>query len=598
MKNQELAIQIPAEEQRRFCRFDISLEELFHGNINADYQMESYHIRTEDLLAALQNIKKRKLSPTDYGKDWFWPMYELFYDDGGIFDFTNIYPPDRDEWDGLPDEQSVFYYVYYELNDSCEDEYPIDLDELINEIQTWLTNKDKPAVERMLTERQKRMFLSCWEYRPLEHAESWVKVLFRRFTDELCEANDTQALVTKAYACYGDGNAIYEQDWFASRDCLEKLMEIDPKPQYANTLGYIYYYGRCNRNTPEYEKAFKCFSIGAAGGHPESLYKLADMFMHGYGVTKNEKTAANLIRESYEEELEKFCDGDFSSSFADAAFRMGTIFCKGIGCWRNKDEAYYYLLQARFAIRKRMQHGKYYGDLKVAANIEEAIKEVLPKTNCPVPKKQVSYETMSKLLQNGFWKRHHMQMIIKKIHDGLRILFRIVPFENEAYKPKLFVTVPPAAFSGLVTHLHVTVMNIRTFMTYNKLAPKDYSHLSSDNDSSKDTDTEIINFDCVEGNDFFFYGKKVATIDADYVLYLSLIEGKKYRFASVRFPGGQKDYHYLCDIDLKSGDQALVMTGQGEKCVTVTEVLEMTESEMRFPLEQYKSVLKKIEYFK
>ena len=40
------------------------------------------------------------------------------------------------------------------------------------------------------------------------------------------------------------------------------------------------------------------------------------------------------------------------------------------------------------------------------------------------------------------------------------------------------------------------------------------------------------------------------------------------------------------------------MTGQGEKCVTVTEVLEMTESEMRFPLEQYKSVLKKIEYFK
>ena len=554
MEKQMPKIQLSAEEQRRFCRFEISQKELLHGINSAECLMkESYRIRAEDLLAALQNIKKRNLSPAEYANDWFWPLYELFYDDGGISDFVDIDPLDRDDWNGLPDEQSVFYYVYYEINESCEGDYLVDLDGLINEIQT-----------------------------------------FRQFTDEFCAVNDTKALEIKAYACYGDGSAIYEQDWFASRDCLEKLMEISPGPQYANTLGYIYYYGRCNKGIPEYEKAFKCFSIGAAGGHPESRYKLADMFMHGYDVTKNERTAANLIRESYEKELEQFCEGDFSSNFADAAFRMGNVFRKGIGCWTDENKAYYFFLQARFAIKMRMQQGKHYGDHKVAANIEEAINEVLPKTNSPVPQRQACYGTMSSLLQNGFRKRHHMQMIIKRVNDGLRILFRIVPFENEQYKPKLFVTVPPAAFSGMVTYLQVAVMNIKTFLTFNKFAPKDYSHSSGDSDSCKENNTEIINFDCVKGYDFFFYGKKVATINADYVLYLSLMTGKTYRFAAVRFPGGQNIYHYRCDADLKIGDQAVVMTGQGEKRVTVTDIFEMSESEMKFPLEQYKVIKQKV----
>lgn len=595
MEKQMPKIQLSAEEQRRFCRFEISQKELLHGINSAECLMkESYRIRAEDLLAALQNIKKRNLSPAEYANDWFWPLYELFYDDGGISDFVDIDPLDRDDWNGLPDEQSVFYYVYYEINESCEGDYLVDLDGLINEIQTWLANKDKPITDRIFTILQKKDFLSYWEGKPLEQAESWVRRLFRQFTDEFCAVNDTKALEIKAYACYGDGSAIYEQDWFASRDCLEKLMEISPGPQYANTLGYIYYYGRCNKGIPEYEKAFKCFSIGAAGGHPESRYKLADMFMHGYGVTKNERTAANLIRESYEKELEQFCEGDFSSNFADAAFRMGNVFRKGIGCWTDENKAYYFFLQARFAIKMRMQQGKHYGDHKVAANIEEAINEVLPKTNSPVPQRQACYGTMSSLLQNGFRKRHHMQMIIKRVNDGLRILFRIVPFENEQYKPKLFVAVPSAAFSGMVTHLQVAVMNIKTFLTFNKFAPKDYSHSSGDSDSCKENNTEIINFDCVKGYDFFFYGKKVATINADYVLYLSLMTGKTYRFAAVRFPGGQKIYHYRCDADLKIGDQAVVMTGQGEKRVTVTDIFEMSESEMKFPLEQYKVIKQKV----
>ena len=65
-------IQLSAEEQRRFCRFEISQKELLHGINSAECQMnESYRICAEDLLAALQNIKKRNLSPAEYANDWF-----------------------------------------------------------------------------------------------------------------------------------------------------------------------------------------------------------------------------------------------------------------------------------------------------------------------------------------------------------------------------------------------------------------------------------------------------------------------------------------------------------------------------------------------
>ena len=67
----------------------------------------------------------------------------------------------------------------------------------------------------------------------------------RRYTEELCREDNVFALRLKGYACYG-GNRLYECDWTAARDCMLRLRELADDAEYANTLGYIYYYGRCN----------------------------------------------------------------------------------------------------------------------------------------------------------------------------------------------------------------------------------------------------------------------------------------------------------------------------------------------------------------
>jgi hypothetical protein len=585
---------ITAEDQRRFFRFEISQEELLHGNVDADYRLlEDCQIHTEDLLAAIRNIQKRKLSPEEYEKQWLQPLYEMFYDDGGVVYLAEAGFSDESDWDGFPTEETVFRFVYYTLVDGCDTETAVDLEMLIREIETWLANKDKPAREKALTLNQKRDFFSCWNNRPLEQTSAWLKDLFRNITDELCKLDDPEALETKAYACYGNGNAIYEQDWFASRDCLLKLMKMNPRPPYANTLGYIFYYGRCNNGTPEYEKAFYYFSIGAAGGHPESRYKLADMFLHGYGVAKNERTAASIIWEMYHEKLKEFCQGELTSDFADVAFRAGNLYRDGIACWRDYDAAYYYYLQARFAIRMRMLQGNIYGDSRVAANIEEAIQSVLPETRYQKKQSVISYPTMSFWLRNGLKKRHHMKMMIKKKGNMYKISFWIVPFADEKYRPKLFVTIPEAARSGFWEKLNVLAKNVKTFVTADMIAPATrQSSVSGNND--KDNNATIITFDNVEGPDYYYYGKKVATIDAEYVLFLNEKDEKKYRFASVAFTPGGKLYDYLCDIDLKPGDKAIVVTERGETCVTVMSITEKTEAEMMLALDQYKHIVRKV----
>ena len=204
---------LTAEDQRRFFRFEISQEELLHGDVEADYRLlADCQIHTEDLLAAMRNIQKRKLSAAEYEKQWLRPLYEMFYDDGGVVYLADSGFSDESAWDGFPTEETVFRFVYYTLVDGCDTGTAVDLKVLISEIETWLANKDKPVRERSLTINQKKDFFSCWNNRALEQAPAWLKDLFRNTTDELCALDDPEALETKAYACYAKASAMIV--WF------------------------------------------------------------------------------------------------------------------------------------------------------------------------------------------------------------------------------------------------------------------------------------------------------------------------------------------------------------------------------------------------
>jgi len=222
---------------------------------------------------------------------------------------------------------------------------------------------------------EKKEFIEIWADRMDElwniypnEAEEYKAVI-----EEGIEKAWPEALKAKGYACYG-GNAIYPCDWDESKRCIERLAELTEDPYCYNTLGYIYYYGRCNGGVPQYDEAFKCFSVGHACGIFESTYKLADMFQNGYGIPKNSKATFELISRIYDENLEIFCGEHFEGKFADVALRLGNLFEQGIGVEKSVINAYVLFLQAKYAIDMRTSHYDFYGDQKVKAAIEKALK--------------------------------------------------------------------------------------------------------------------------------------------------------------------------------------------------------------------------------
>lgn len=245
---------------------------------------------------------------------------------------------------------------------------------------------------RIPTEEEKKMmyiekYADCQESIPKEEISE-----FREYVEEGCKKEWTVALHAKAYGCYG-GNAIFECDWNESLRCLLKLVDLTEDPYYYNTIGYIYYYGRCNNGQPEYEKAFQYFAVGAAHGIFESMYKVADMFISGNGCLKNPAAGARIILSMYNENLDIFCDGGVDGKFADVALRVGGLFEKGIGVEQSFEDAFDFYLEAKLAIDMRLKEYDFYGDKKVKKSINEAIERV----SCKLPKdyfkKEICIET-------------------------------------------------------------------------------------------------------------------------------------------------------------------------------------------------------------
>lgn len=226
-------------------------------------------------------------------------------------------------------------------------------------------------------EEKEKYILKFENAKKLENATEAAVELCREYIEELCTLDNVPALHMKGYSCYG-GDRLYPCDWETSRDCMIRLFELTDDPGYANTLGYIYYYGRCTNGVPEYEKAFGYFGIAAANGLYEASYKLADMYYHGYACKKSPKTARNLYRMVYDDCLKKFLRGEHTT-FADAALRMGNVYARGIGEDVDVELAYEYYLQAYYAAKLRAKESSFWGDAKVVENAERALEEIKEK---------------------------------------------------------------------------------------------------------------------------------------------------------------------------------------------------------------------------
>ena len=345
--------------------------------------------------------------------------------------------------------------IYFSLAFYFEDLIDIDFTLTVNAINRFLELKKIDVLKREYNEKEKSFIVSkVFDNDKFDALTESELLIYRNLAYELCNKDIKEGLLAVGYGSYG-GNSLFECDYILSEKCMLKLFDIvDIIPEkgfYANTLGYIYYYGRTNNGIADYEKAFKYFSFGASCGIYESIYKLSDMYKLGLGGIKSFALSKKLVSDIYNELYNMFLCENFDCEFADVAIRLGNIAmedtCEGIPTYNTALE---YFTEAKYALSRRNK----FGDNSVKSRLEKSICEV---------KKKIGFELLDEIempnLNYFLWKNNKRDMIatISKIGNNKYNINVRINKEKNLNGNKLFVCYYDIGVCGLYKEINVPI---------------------------------------------------------------------------------------------------------------------------------------------
>lgn len=602
-KMNDMADQIilTTSQMKQIARYELTFKEIISGFKYDDGNIvcpDVYTFTLDDLYHAIKNMKEVDPDVKDFSEYWFYPIsqlseaFDLEHAQGYADDDSDV-PEDMKGYPGLiVSESTRFNMLWWDLESAWidSDEEPslrlsefLDYDKIIADLERFFSNKGKPIEEWVFSKEEMKDYIGFFDDDHfVKEADEKKLALARKFTDQLCAEDSGLALYIKGYACYG-GNRLYPCDWNTSRDCMIRLFEKKDDPQYANTLGYIYYYGRCSSGVPEYDKAFHYFGIAAANGLYEGMYKLADMFRHGYGCEQSKRTARNLYGMVYDDSLKNFLKGK-QASFADATLRMGNVYAKGIDEEPDPVTAWYYYIQADYAAKMRAQESDFFGNTTVVINIQKALDDIREQLPTDYLLDHMEYPApylFARLTENNNRCElakiqnagGHTELIAK------RIATRSVPDPDD-----ILITIPELSFCARTDKLSYTIDDQAEVWMKGDAANVrfDYS-IQNDVENRYEFyyDDELVAW--VKSDNFRFYGNPKEEV-----------YGPEYRLVSVRFGASGRTYDYICeDPSVQAGDTVIVEGYDGETEVEVIKITIKHESELALSVDRYKNILRK-----
>lgn len=586
-------------ELRKFARYEIAVSDLpakytddtFYTLNDAGHYIEiEYQITLDDLVAVLDKIEKDSITIGQYIDEWAIGFYE--YSIGnylGLDKAMGIVGEMPMRNNALPENDEDLFRIVYEYMDTpiyMDEDEPaaqvLDIDTIRAIIDAYNSNKGKAVTEWEYPDDLKEAFVYEMEGMINNHlhcSDDYID-LFVRYTEELAAKGNEGAMEVLGYQCYG-GTKAFACDWVRARDIFENLFEKTGHPGYANTLGYIYYYGRCNDGVPEDDKAYKYFSYGNAAGLFESTYKLADMIRQGRAVPKNREVAMNMVSRIYSENREIFESGFFDCKFADAALRMGG-FCEDRIAGEDGEEgemadplaAYAYYQQAQLAINLRMEDEDYYGDDVVAMNVKKALDRVRP--NIKFIDKDYIVDDEPRLIRLSIKPDSYLFVKFTKNENGIKVS------AEKSNGDSFLVTFPEYDYCALEESIEMYGANV----SFIKEPEYDREYCI--------TSIEVL-FD--EGSAVCFYDTEpVAEMQCSEWMYrLNRPEkediSEEVRIATVTFENSSKGYDYICESDqVQPGDYAFVEANGEDKVVTVKEIRVVKVSDLPMPIYKYKKL--------
>ena len=553
---------------------------------------EPYQYILEDLAEAVANIRKKNPTVEEFGENWFYPI-ETLADSFGLEKAAGLTGEQADDKTGvrglLVSDEEIFANTWFrmaaiweESDDAARVADTEEFSALEAQINDYLVLREVPVLDREfppdVMEEYIGRFLSDVYRRGANEKEIAVAV---KFTDMLCRDDCVTALRLKGYSCYG-GNELYACDWKESERCLSRLLDLTGDPEYANTLGYIAYYGRTD-GTPDYEKAFRMYSLASACGYFEATYKLGDMFRTGRGCRKSEIAARSLYGRVYSDCLEGPERTGETANLADAALRMCLVYKDGIDTFPDAEAAYKFALEAVKYARLRAQQDDFFGNTKVllgALRARSEIRKKLPRDFFSEYTATESPDQIGQLLSGGH--RAELRVTPLGLHQ-YRIRAERIPNTPLGEPDRFLLTVPALDYCELVSKTEMTAVEVEEMPRGRKFTADGVRYDAHTRQVSFFClGKEVLSFRC---SGFRFYGNGSPAER----------KGNPLQFATVVPENGGEACDCFCGaLRVKEGDRVAVIYGSGEKEGRVTGIFFVYEEDLGIPADRFQKVVRKI----
>lgn len=580
----EIVVNCTHQQLKAFFRFEIPFSLLgIHEDQPVILKNRTW-ITYGDIVTALENMQKKKTGILTINEEWLNPLIMLG-DQIGLADLMGAETMEDADLEhaylAVPlNREDALRYVFGALQVQSnmtangEDEVQ-SIDEWVKMLGNVLLNEKNAVKDWQLTEIQKmRILEDVFDEDKLDLLEDEEKALFQKCLNDECEAGVIHAWRIKAYYLCTD-NSVYDMDYESAAGIFESLCEEEGDPMDAEMLGTILYKGLIEGEDPDYENAYRYFTIGAFSGLHLSMCYCADMLLKGQGVTANVGAAAKLVSSAYGETKELFTTGEIDCCFPEAAVRMGDYQRFGIGVIADAMLAYSYYLEAMNGLSMRMQLMHKRDDKELYQEIMERLKQceeaLGEKVRQPVYKTEKPY-MIDRLLSNGC----ELLMQVKREDHETSLVF------NRDDGGYLLLTCEEIGYCRLHRRVRLKTVNLRNPVMHHQTIRFDQ-----------------VGYDDETGETVFLRrGKIVQRLKCDYYVFTDHRDPQwraepVLNFAAAVFPGEKKEYSFICSIPgLKRGDHILVDTKYGPEEAVLLREYPARMSEM--PPRRYRRVLQKM----